>query len=185
MSVDWATVRERLRKSQQALDQTAAHDPRRVDAAFRERAARLAGPHPSAGRDAGGVPALVVRLGPQRCAVPLKELLEVIPRPRCARVPGSSARLAGVMNVRGGIRPVWDLARLLGLGGSQMEQGGDVLLVRRKREVGLLVERVEQIRLLRAQQWRQSGEGSAYILGITADAVMVLNIEALSGEELY
>ncbi|HYM12729.1 MAG TPA: chemotaxis protein CheW [Bryobacterales bacterium] len=182
--VNWAEVRARLERSGQALDEAVAHDPQRLEAVFRERAARLAKPHAFATGAPAGTWMFIFRLGMERYAIALHDLTEVISNPKCTPVPGSSPRLAGVINLKGEIRPVWDLARLLQLGGKQREQSGCVLLVRKKgREVGLWVDAAEQIRLLRPGQWQQPGERSPYLQGVTSDAVMILDTEVLLEKE--
>jgi purine-binding chemotaxis protein CheW len=61
-------------------------------------------------------------------------------------VPGAAPSVLGVTAVRGEIRPVIDLSRLLGLPSSGSAEGSHVLLLRvDAREVGLRVDAVEGV----------------------------------------
>lgn len=183
-AIDWQGVRERLRESQFALDTALEHDPHQVAAAYRDRAARLALRPVPAGSAAAGTPALVFRLGAERYAIPLQDLAGVLPDPKCALVPGAPPQLAGVINLRGEIRPVWDLARLLDLPEAGNGASRFVVLLRQGgRETGLQVERLEQIRVVKAEEWEHPGERFPYLQGVTSDTLMILNTEALLQEE--
>lgn len=46
------------------------------------------------------------RAGAERFAIELTEILEVVRDAECAPAPGAPGQLAGVVNVRGEIRPV-------------------------------------------------------------------------------
>jgi len=183
--IAWDRVRERLRENELALEKAATPDPERVSKIYRERAARLARRPASAESFSGGTTVLVFRIGTERYAIELGDLAEVIANPQCTLVPGSAPALAGVINFRGEIRPVWDLARLLKIPGSENNDPGHVLLLRRPgQEAGLKVDRAEQIRALEAQDWNQAGQPSPYIKGVTSDAISVIRTEALLKEEL-
>ena len=76
---------------------------------------------------------VVFRVGPERFAIPLDAVREVVvPQPPFARVPRSSDAVRGVMNLRGRVVAVVDLAALLGLAPQPLEppDGGAPDLVR-------------------------------------------------------
>ncbi len=184
MKPDWGVVHERLHQSQQAFEGALTPDPQRVEAVFRERAARLAKPLVSDVCAPAAEPMFVFRLGTERYAIALRDLAEVISGPNCTPVPGSAPRLLGVINRKGEIQPVWDLASLLNTAGTTGDQPGFVLLMRRDgREIGIRIDAAEQVRVLHPEAWQRPGEYSRYIHGITADGVMVLKTEALLEEE--
>lgn len=58
-----------------------------------------------------------LRVGGERYAVPIEHVLEVAELGDVAPVPGASAAVLGVRNLRGHVLPVLDLATLLGVGG--------------------------------------------------------------------
>lgn len=62
--------------------------------------------------------ALLLPVGDQRFAVPLALVEEVVEPGAIARLPEGPPTAIGVLNVRGRVVPVLDLARLLGLDGT-------------------------------------------------------------------
>jgi hypothetical protein len=116
--IDWALVRTRVRASEAALEEAAADNPVRLEAAYRERAVRLAKVEARPKAAAAGLPALVFRLNKERYAIELKEVAEVLPLAGCTPVPGSPPEFLGVINLRGELRAVLDLGRLLALSGN-------------------------------------------------------------------
>ncbi len=138
---------------------------------WRQRAARLA--RPAAPPEPGVLTVLVVRLGEERYALDLAAVAEVAPTGHLSPVPGAAAMLAGVMALRSQIRPVWDLARLLGLAAGATPGGGYVVLLRTN--AGLWVEGLEGIRRLTRTELPEGRR-------VTADLVAVLDLEALRKE---
>lgn len=153
----------------------------RMEAVYRARAARLARPL-KPGRDAEDLPVLIFHLGDRRYGLELSRLVEVIPHPRCTPVPGAPPQLAGVLQVRGEIRPVWELSRLLNLPDAPAEEPFSVLLLRKgSREVGLRVNEVREVRLLRPQACMEPD--SPHIRWITSDSVAILDPDRLLKED--
>lgn len=116
------------------------------------------GEHARSQETARGV---VVLVGAQRFAVPMDAVTEVIPLPIGAAgtmVPGAPVEFWGLIMVRGEVRPVFDLGRLLNIVEpaiiEEREGAGHVLFVRsgdglRDSELlGLRADRVEGIVLL-------------------------------------
>ncbi len=62
---------------------------------------------------------LTVALAGTTYAMPLERVREVVSYPAVVHVPNAGASLRGVMNLRGSVVPVIDLARWLGLGDTQ------------------------------------------------------------------
>jgi chemotaxis signal transduction protein len=60
--------------------------------------------------------ALLVHVGDDLFGVPIADTREVVVGPRLAVLPTAPDTVAGVFNLRGEIVPVFDTARLLGLG---------------------------------------------------------------------
>jgi purine-binding chemotaxis protein CheW len=180
---DWERVAGRMQ--QQQSDGDAAIEAReRMETVYRERAARLAVPR--------ALPttsiifrALVFALGTEQYAVELQDLAEVLPFSGCTPVPRMPQELRGVINLRGTIRPVVDLARVLGLVKAEGSASGWLLLLRRgAKEVGILVDQVQTVRSFRSDETidpTQAGARSAtgYLKAITADNVMLISAERL------
>lgn len=60
--------------------------------------------------------ALLLHIGADVFAVPMAVAREVVVAPKVAALPTASATVAGLINLRGDIVPVFDTAMLLGLG---------------------------------------------------------------------
>lgn len=88
---------------------------------------------------------VVFRVAGERFALPLGSVREVVlPQPPFARVPRVSEAVRGVMNLRGRVLPVVDLAPLVGLTPQPLVAGqGQVLVLEReKRSLGFLIGQV-------------------------------------------
>jgi purine-binding chemotaxis protein CheW len=177
--VDWDLVRSRLRASEHALKEALAESPERIEAAYRQRAVRLAKVQNAHGPESVGFPVLVFRLARERYAIKLEEVSEALPFARCARAPGSPPEFRGVMNLRGELRAVLDLATLLALSENGDRDSGFVLMLRRPgREIGLKVDRIEELREIRTEELSVSTAGN-YVKAIASGALMLLNVEAV------
>jgi purine-binding chemotaxis protein CheW len=177
--IDWEQVQSRLRASEQALEAALTESPERIEAAYRQRAVRLASVQGDRGPLSAGLPVLVFRLAQERYAIELEEMSEALPFARCTRVPGSPPQFRGVMNLRGEIRAVLDLAALLALPENGDRDSGFVLMLhRRGGEIGLKVDSIEELREIRPEELSIPTQGN-YIKGIASGALMLLNVEAV------
>jgi chemotaxis signal transduction protein len=92
-----------------------------VERLLEERARRLAGAQGAAGAEAEQTQdVLVCRVADEQYAVPLGGLLSVQRAQGLVPVPCTPRHVAGVLNVRGEVAPVLDLAVLLGLGSTSL-----------------------------------------------------------------
>jgi purine-binding chemotaxis protein CheW len=128
---------------------------------------------------------VVVGIGDERYGVDLGDVAEVLPPTQVTPVPGAPRLFSGVVNVHGEIRPVADLKRLLGIATGENDSHAQVILLRKQgREMGLRVDRVEQIRSVASEELRSvdgpdAGLSARYLKGLTRDALMLINTEAL------
>ena len=177
--IDWDQVRSRLRSSERALEEVMSESPARIDAVYRERAARIAKgrfEHAPAGER---IRVLVFRLGPGFYAIDAAEVAEALPLERCAPVPGSLPVFAGVINLRGELRAVVDLRRLLALSsGSNSETSFVILLRQRGQAIGLKVDRIEELREIGREELSSVGE-SKYVTGVAPGMLMLLSVGAM------
>lgn len=181
---DWEAARARVERFRDALDQAAGESFEKRERIFQERAERLARAE-GHGAASAAYAVIVFRMGVERYALPLSSLSEVLPEHACAAVPGAPERLAGVIQVRGEIRPVLDLARLLEIGPLEEGAGGSLLLVRsRGREFGLRIGQVEDIRVLTEQERGAAPAGAAKVQWITPDLISVLDPDSLFEEDV-
>ncbi len=85
---------------------------------------------------------VVFRVAAERYALPLDAVREVVlPQPPFARVPRVSEAVPGVMNLRGRVLAVVDLAALVGLPAQPLREGAGQVLVldQGKRALGVLI----------------------------------------------
>lgn len=160
-------------------------DQRVIDEVYRRRALRLAGRRPAETVSAT-LPVLIVGVGPERYAIELSALAEVFPYRGCTTVPGAPPALLGVINVRGDIRSVADLCRLLELTPGEDTPAGYIVMLRHAgNAMGLRVDRIEQVRQIDPVQLLSGTDGAAPIHGsrfvkaLTADTVMLLDAGAV------
>jgi purine-binding chemotaxis protein CheW len=178
--LDWEAARARLERLRESTGRAASPGADRIAEAFRRRAELLAHPARPAGELPGADAILIFRLAGERFAVPLARVSEILSNPSCTPVPGSPPEVAGVIQVRGEIRPVFELARLLGLPGKEEERASVLLLRGGAREFGARVASVEDIRLIPAADRQPAPDTLArHASWITTDLVPVLNIDSL------
>jgi purine-binding chemotaxis protein CheW len=113
---------------------------------LRERARSLAQCSHANAKPARELPALAFTVGGERFCLALPAVAEVMRFTGCAPLWGAPPELLGVINVRGQIRSVLDLCRILGLSREGDPSHGYIVLVRHAGlEIGLRVDEVEQI----------------------------------------
>jgi purine-binding chemotaxis protein CheW len=79
-------------------------------------------------------------------AVPIQRVQEIVRVPEITRVPRTAGDIEGVINLRGHVLPVVDLAARLGLGTAQRDRQSRVVVVQRATDsVGLLVDGVSEV----------------------------------------
>jgi purine-binding chemotaxis protein CheW len=148
-----------------------------------ERDAAAAGSAARASPAPDGVRHVVFRVAAERYALPLDAVREVVvPQPPFARVPRASEAVRGVMNLRGRVVAVVDLAALVGLPPQALAAGtGHVLVLDRdKRALGLLVGAVLGVEPLPPPE-----PGAGLVRGVAASragAVTLLAPEPLASE---
>src|SRR5512142_936182 len=124
---------------------------------------------------------VVFRVANERYALPLEAVREVVlPQPPFARVPRVSEAVPGVMNLRGRVLAVVDLAALVGLPTQPLREGtGQVLVLDQgKRALGILIGGVQGVEDLEPP----AGAAQVLVRGVVAaraGAVTVLSPEAL------
>ncbi|MGC3999800.1 MAG: chemotaxis protein CheW [Anaeromyxobacter sp.] len=124
---------------------------------------------------------VVFRIATERYALPLDAVREVVvPQPPFARVPRVSEAVRGVMNLRGRVLAVVDLAALVGLPPQPLRGGtGQVLILedQGKRALGFLIGGVQGVEPL-----TPGSEAPGLVRGVAAagaGAVTVLGVGPL------
>ena len=129
---------------------------------------------------------LVVGVGTERYAIELAALTEVLPYRGCTAVPGAPPALLGLINVRGDIKAVLDLRRILDLQTEDESRTAYVVMLRRAEgAIGLGIETIQGIRqidpskLVSGAAGAASLSGSRYMKALTDDTVIVIDTNAV------
>jgi purine-binding chemotaxis protein CheW len=173
-AIQWDEVRRRLERNEDSLKKTLSETPERIKTVFRQRAVQLAKRQAGNTHTSEGLPALIFRLAQERYAIALKELSEVLPFRGCTQVPGTSPELLGVINLRGELRPVIDLARVLS--GSASIDTGTVLVLRR--QAALKVDAVEGLREIAPEELARPIQGH-YVQALASGTLGLLDVETI------
>lgn len=183
-TIDWTAIRTRLEQNQATIDQGfAVPDANRLQQLYRDRARQFAARATAIAKATDTWPALVFTVGAERFCLATAEVAEVLRCAKCSRIPGARPELLGVVNVRGRICSVLDLARVFELPPTGEASSGYIVLVRHADvEVGLKVDDVQQVeRISRDVQANvepgASGSDGVVVLGRTAGRATILNME--------
>ena len=177
--LNWAEVRQRLRLAQQ-LTTAAGTDAAERTRILEHRAQLLAVPAGTSELSRSSELIMVFRTGADRFALPLSALLEVIPQPKCAPVPGAPAEVAGLIQVRGDVRPVYHLRLLLGFQAHERPAFSTVLLLRTAdAQFGIGADEVEDVRAVTENQRRPAPSGRGRAGWMTEDLAPVLEVDSL------
>jgi purine-binding chemotaxis protein CheW len=125
---------------------------------------------------------VVFRVAAERYALPLEAVREVVlPQPPFARVPRVSEAVQGVMNLRGRVLAVVDLAALVGLPVQPLREGGGQVLIldQGKRALGLLIGGVQGVEEVEPP----AGDAKDLVCGVVATAAGAVTL--LSPEPLF
>ncbi len=184
-AIDWDEVRARLDRVDAAVREALEPSPDRVKAVLQQRARALAivpTGEPSASEMTDVV---VFSMGGESYAVETRHVRRVVKPDSCTPVPGAPASLLGLINVSGDVLPVFDLASAFGLAvGTPCSGALIVVLGAGRDELGLAADAVHEVRSLRQAELLEppgtiEGLGRHLILGLTADALLVLDGAAL------
>jgi len=128
----------------------------------------LPGPHTQILEQAGATPAAgyparvcLITLSGGTFALDLRGVREVFPIGSITPVPGMPSALVGVTNLRGVVLPIVDVRSLLGLTTVGPPPKFIVVLAHNENQVGVLVDRVPEIRTVEQDQFlpaTQAGE---------------------------
>jgi purine-binding chemotaxis protein CheW len=189
--IDWSEVKRRLRESQQALEKALTASPERTKTIYCERAAQLAGRRVRAEGPSTALRLLVFVLRGERYGLDFADVVELLPFAHCTPVPGAPPQLLGVTNVRGEIRSVVDLGRLLDLPENDRRGEGYILLVRHQgREMGLRVDGLDRLQAVLPEELAGAADETAAVSlrslrALTPDKARVLSTEALFAHPLF
>lgn len=165
-------------------------DPVFVETVLKARARRLAAARRHDQAAKAGLPVLCFQMAGESYAVALDCLAEVLPLGSVTPVPGVARALLGVTNVRGEIRPMFNLHHMLTLPEPEANTRCYAVFLRAPgRAVGLRVEETRQIRLLDALRLtlpHESGNGlpQRFIRGISPETLIVLDAQQILAQDV-
>ena len=152
---------------------------------LRERARNLARVRSAPVAAESMLEVLEFQLADERYAVESRYVGEVQPLRSLTPVPCTPAFILGIVNVRGRILPVLDLKRFFGLPQRGLTDLHRIILLGDGRcEFGLLADLGVGVRMIpraaiQASPPAFAGIDSTYLLGVTADRLLVLDAAAL------
>lgn len=155
---------------------------------LRERARVLARPLEEQ-REVATLEVLEFRLAEERYAIAAAAVRDVHPLRGLSPLPCTPEFMAGLVNIRGRIVPVIDIKRFLDLPQRGIADLHHVVLVGDEHlEIGLLADAIEGVHAIDADSLRASVSSfpearDGYFRGIAPDRLVVLDIEAILGDE--
>lgn len=133
----------------------------------------------------GSLDLLELRLSKEQYAIETRFVHEVSPLKSLTLLPSSPAFIAGIVNSRGRILPVLNLKTFLGIRDDGLSDLHRVIFVSgHGLELGLLADVSVGVRrvpagLLQAGLPTLTGIGADYVAGVTADGLIVLNMDRI------
>ena len=166
------------------VDHTGATDQDAVHRTLEDRARALAAVPPEDDRS-DWVDCIVITCGGERFALDIRNVREAQPLDSLAPVPGTPEMWRGVINMRGTVFAVLDLARYLSLPDvGQAPSPAVVLVTAGSLTVGLLSDDVPEVRRIRMTEvgppLAPPAAGRTHaIRGVTPDLLSMLDLEAI------
>lgn len=182
----WSAAMQRLARAAESTESAMQPAGNRAEEIFAERARVLAAPLVDAQRDAN-LDLIAFEIGAQKIAVEARYIRAILPATEPAPVPGVSDILAGVINFRGVILPVFRLERILGAGDA--ERGATIVFGEHRPEFAIFADAIEDVTDLSASElrtvsWQGAGEAPT-TLGLTEGALNVLDGRALLADPRF
>lgn len=188
-AIDWREIERRLEASHVAIERIwapTAEDTLRI---LTERAQTLAREAvPAQVRDAA-VEVIEFLLAHERYAVESAYVREVYPLEELASLPCTPTFVLGIINLRGEILPVIDIKKFFDLPEQGLTDLNKVIVLESKDRVfGILADAISGVcRIPRAGIQPSlptlTGIRSDYLLGVTAERVVILDAEKLLNDE--
>jgi purine-binding chemotaxis protein CheW len=177
--IDWAAAKKRLEHTQASLDSAGTRSSDELTRIYGARAEALAhAARLSETAEAGKI--LLFGIGAAQFGIPLESVAEAIANPKIAPVPGAPQAVAGLIQVRGEARPVWNIGPILDLATPASDQPAPsrvILLRNGAHEFGILVDQIEDV-VANTGDHRRTTVGSV-TASITKDFITVIDSKSL------
>jgi purine-binding chemotaxis protein CheW len=184
-AIDWTAARERLARAEAGMSTSSELSPQRVRALMEERTRALARVPDAATAPGDVISVLSFGLGSERYAIEAACVREVARLTDLTPVPGAGDFVMGVTNLRGEVICVVDLRRFFDIPRTGLSDLSRLIVLGRERaEFGILADQAHEIGPLRSRDilappQSVSGIGREYLLGVTRDALIVLDARVL------
>lgn len=173
---DWQEVKERLARANVAPELS----PAQAEELMARRARALSLPANEAGKTTGA-DFVVFSLAKERYAIEAQFVREVVKLKDLTPIPGTPEFLAGVTNLHGAVLLVVDLRRFLDLPPGGLTDLSRLLVLGTERaEFGILADEAQAVSSIGAEALTEppesvAGVGREFLLGVTREALIVLN----------
>lgn len=157
-SIDWARLRRRLDRAQEALGRGGQKSDERQRQIMEERRRRLAR-RPDQAQAAETLSVLRFWVGGQAYALPLSQVFGVSGVPPVTALPDAGAAVVGVGLVRGSIFKLVALSKLLAADASATEPRHVILVGDQRAQVGVLADRVDSVDDIDLDGLREPADG--------------------------
>ncbi len=177
--IDWESIRARLKRAEEASRPATEASAERINAILLERARELAKEADSRiGEKVRNV--LVFNVAGGQYGFDAHFASEILPLGTLTAIPRAPSCVAGVTSRRGEIVMLVNLARLLGLATHGIADLTRVVVIGPTgHEIGILVESVEGITELPADQVAPSLQEGRYVEGVAGGSLVLLNVPAV------
>jgi purine-binding chemotaxis protein CheW len=187
--LDWSELYARLDRVAEATRQALGPTPEQALAVMDERARALArvparDPEPSEILEVASF-----TLAGESYAIETRYITRVVRLTDFTPVPGTPDFLGGVLNLRGEILALIDLRAYFGIASIGLTDLSRIIVLGLERnEFGIMADQVDEVSTLRVDEVLDTpatlpgGGGRALLLGVTADARIVLDGAALLGD---
>jgi len=189
-TIDWQEVKEKLTHINQFFQ--GLNDPEHLHAVYRNRAETLAKRRDKVVLSQEKSPVLIFSLEKEHFAVAIRHLQEIIPLSEYTFVPKTHSSILGVMNLRGEIRCLLDLAQLLDRQRKSQEppasSPGYVLMLKVYR-FGLKVDQIDKILTIENKEDREpfpsSHLANRYIKTILPGNILLLDVDQILSHPVF
>ena len=188
--IGWNAINRRLETAQAALAQGAAPSPAERRAILKARARALAQEPAQATPEQEFLAIIEFRLASETYGLESAFVREVLPLRDFTPLPGAPAFVLGIFSARGQILSIVDLKKFLNLPETGLDQLNKVIILRNEQmEFGILADAILGARAIALNTIQTSlttvaGNGAAYLRGVTAERVIILDAEKLLGDDM-
>ena len=183
--IDWQKVRQRLARAAAATERALELSPDQAKAVMDERARQLARVTPELPSAAEAIEVVTFSLDNERYGIEARYVHEVTQFSELTPVPDTPDFLLGVTNRRGDVLAVIDLCRLFGLTAIDLTDSPRLIVLGEDQaEFGILANGAQEMSLLHRDAVLEppgvlTGIDRAYLVGVTKDALILLDGKAL------